>query len=130
MYLYHSIIVFSRSFKTPWIIYYIGKYSISGKNLFASITNPAVKDNQTVIRTGAVDKYFKKLVSIIILLANFIYLGETVISSSGVIKFPLVNSLKADKGQTNPVVTKLKATGTSIIISFSVGLSVVRAYWT
>ena len=55
------------------------------------------------------------------------YLGETVISSAGAINLPLVNSLKAEKGQINPVAYKLKATGTSIIISFSVGLSAVLA---
>jgi hypothetical protein len=31
---------------------------MSGKNRFISIMNPAVKDNQIVKRTGAVDKYF------------------------------------------------------------------------
>jgi hypothetical protein len=36
---------------------------MSGKNRFASITNAAVKDIHTVIRTGAVDKYFKRLLS-------------------------------------------------------------------
>jgi hypothetical protein len=55
------------------------------------------------------------------------YLGETVISSAGTISLPLVNSLKAENGQMKPVETKLKATGTSIIISFSVGLSVCLA---
>lgn len=39
---------------------------MSGKNLFASITKPAVNDNHTVIRTGAVDRYFKKLLSIFV----------------------------------------------------------------
>lgn len=58
----------------------------------------------------------------------FYYRGETVISFSGAISLPLVNSLKAATGQTKPVVTKLSATGTSIIISFSVGLSVPLAY--
>ena len=57
----------------------------------------------------------------------FYYRGETVISFSGAISLPLVNSLKAATGQTKPVVTKLSATGTSMMISFSVGLSVVRA---
>jgi hypothetical protein len=37
---------------------------MSGKNLLASITKAAVKDNHAVIKTGAVDKYFKKLLSI------------------------------------------------------------------
>ena len=37
---------------------------MSGKNLFASITKPAVSDNHAVSRTGAVDRYFKKLLSI------------------------------------------------------------------
>lgn len=55
------------------------------------------------------------------------YLGDTVISSAGTISLPLVNSLNAATGQTNPVATKLSATGTSIIISFSVGLSVPLA---
>jgi hypothetical protein len=36
---------------------------MSGKKRFASITNPAVNDNHTVIITGAVDRYFKKLLS-------------------------------------------------------------------
>lgn len=58
------------------------------------------------------------------------YLGDIVISSAGAIKLPLVNSLNAEKGHINPVVTKLNATGTSIMISFSVGLSDVRAHWT
>jgi hypothetical protein len=111
------------------VIYYIGKYNISGKKRLASITSPAVKDSHKVHNTGAVDKYFKKLMSII---PSFyfkvkVYRGDTVISLASAIKFPLVNSLKADIGQINPVVTKLKATGTSIIISFSVGLSAVRA---
>jgi hypothetical protein len=44
---------------------YSGKYNISGKKRLASITNPAVKDSHTVHNTGAVDKYFKKLLSII-----------------------------------------------------------------
>ena len=44
--------------------FYNGKYNISGKNLLASITRAAVKDNHAVIKTGAVDKYFKKLLSI------------------------------------------------------------------
>jgi len=57
-----------------------------------------------------------------------IYLGDIVTSSAGAIKLLLVNSLKAVKGHIKPVVTKLKATGTSIIISFSVGLSVVLAH--
>jgi hypothetical protein len=51
-----------------------------------------------------------------------------VISLSGAINLPLVNSLKAAIGQTKPVATKLSATGTSIIIYFSVGLSVPLAY--
>ena len=55
------------------------------------------------------------------------YLGETVISSAGAINLPLVNSLKAAKGQTYPVATKLSATGTSIMISFSVGFSLPLA---
>jgi hypothetical protein len=58
----------------------------------------------------------------------FYYRGETVISFSGAISLPLVNSLKAAIGHTKPVATKLNATGTSIIISFSVGLSVPLAY--
>lgn len=37
---------------------------MSGKNLFASITNAEVNDNHAVNNTGAVDKYFKKLLSI------------------------------------------------------------------
>jgi hypothetical protein len=45
--------------------HYSGKYNISGKKRLASITNPAVKDSHTVHNTGAVDKYFKKLLSII-----------------------------------------------------------------
>ncbi len=36
---------------------------MSGKNLLASITKAAVNDNQAVNKTGAVDKYFKKLLS-------------------------------------------------------------------
>lgn len=110
--------------------FYRGKYNISGKNRLASITKPAVKDNHTVHNTGAVDKYFKKLLSIVkrfYFMLKVVYLGDTVISLASAIKFPLVNSLKAETGQINPVVTKLKATGTSIIISFSVGLSDVRA---
>lgn len=38
---------------------------MSGKKRFASITKPAVKDNHTVHSTGAVERYFKKLLSII-----------------------------------------------------------------
>ena len=113
------------------ISFYRGKYNISGKNLFASIIKAAVNESQTVNKTGAVDKYFKKLLSIslvyIIFSLKIYYLGETVISSAGAIKFPLVNSLKAEKGHMKPVETKLSATGTSIIISFSVGLSAVLA---
>lgn len=45
---------------------YIGKYNISGKNLLASMINEAVNESHTVNKTGAVDKYFKKLLSIII----------------------------------------------------------------
>jgi hypothetical protein len=56
------------------------------------------------------------------------YLGEIVISSADAIRLPLVNSLNAEKGHTKPVATKLNATGTSIIISFSVGLSDVLAH--
>lgn len=103
---------------------------MSGKNLLASITSEAVKESHTVNKTGAVDKYFKKLLSIMFaykLLYKYDYLGDTVISSADAINFPLVNSLKAEKGHMNPVDTKLKATGTSIIISFSVGLSAVLA---
>ena len=44
---------------------YIGKYNISGKNLLASITSETVNEIHTVSKTGAVDKYFKKLLSII-----------------------------------------------------------------
>jgi hypothetical protein len=47
------------------VLHYSGKYNISGKKRLASITNPAVKDSHTVHNTGAVDKYFKKLLSII-----------------------------------------------------------------
>jgi hypothetical protein len=43
--------------------FYRGKYNMSGKNLLASITKAAVNDNQAVNKTGAVDKYFKKLLS-------------------------------------------------------------------
>lgn len=114
--------------------FYNGKYSISGKKRLASITNPAVNDNHTVHKTGAVDKYFKKLLSIVeaLFYVKFIkfYLGDTVISLSSANNLPLVNSLKAETGQMKPVVTKLNATGTSKMISFSVGLSVVRAYKT
>ena len=55
------------------------------------------------------------------------YRGDTVISLAGTISFPLVNYLKAATGQTKPVATKLNATGTSMIISFSVGFSVPLA---
>ena len=68
------------------------------------------------------DRYSYEYITLI----NY-YLGETVISSAGAINLPLVNSLKAAKGQTYPVATKLKATGTSIIISFSVGFSLPLA---
>jgi hypothetical protein len=37
---------------------------MSGKKRFASITKAEVNDNHAVIKTGAVDKYFKKLLSI------------------------------------------------------------------
>jgi hypothetical protein len=62
------------------------------------------------------------------LILCLVYLGDTVISSAGAIKLPLVNSLNAEKGHIKPVVTKLNATGTSMMISFSVGLSDVRAH--
>jgi hypothetical protein len=39
---------------------------MSGKNLLASIINEAVNESQTVNKTGAVDKYFKKLLSIML----------------------------------------------------------------
>jgi len=39
------------------MIYYIkGKINASGKNRFISISKPAKKLNQTVAKTGAVDK--------------------------------------------------------------------------
>jgi len=44
---------------------------MSGKNLFASIMKEAVNESHTVNKTGAVDKYFKKLLSIIFYI-NFI----------------------------------------------------------
>lgn len=113
-------------FKQCFTSIYIGKYNMSGKNLLASIIIDAVNESQTVSKTGAVDKYFKKFVSIVMYIlfnCRINYRGETVISSAGAIRFPLVNSLNAEIGQMNPVVTKLNATGTSIIISFSVGFS-------
>ena len=100
---------------------------MSGTKRLASITRPAVSDSHTVSNTGAVERYFKKLLSILCYLLVIYYLGETVISSAGAISLPLVNSLNAANGQTNPVATKLSATGTFIIISLSVGLSVPLA---
>lgn len=38
---------------------------MSGKKRLASMTNPAVKDNHAVINTGAVERYFRKLESIL-----------------------------------------------------------------
>jgi hypothetical protein len=54
------------------INFYIGKYNISGKNRFASIINEAVNESHTVNKTGAVDKYFKKLLSIMLCINYFI----------------------------------------------------------
>jgi hypothetical protein len=39
---------------------------MSGIKRFASITKPAVNDNHTVNSTGAVERYFRKLLSILI----------------------------------------------------------------
>ena len=39
---------------------------MSGIKRFASITKPAVNDNHTVKSTGAVERYFRKLLSILI----------------------------------------------------------------
>jgi hypothetical protein len=49
---------------------------MSGKNLFISIINPAVKVIQIVKRTGAVDKYFCKfsINNLIILKIKLMYL--------------------------------------------------------
>ena len=61
-----SIILYlNLEYHTLVLHFYNGKYNISGKKRLASITKPAVKDNHTVQSTGAVDKYFKKLLSIV-----------------------------------------------------------------
>ena len=38
---------------------------MSGTKRLASITSPAVSDSHTVSKTGAVERYFKKLLSIL-----------------------------------------------------------------
>ena len=60
-----------------------------------------MKDNHTVHNTGAVDKYFKKLLSIMrsYFLVGLFYRGETVISLSSASNLPPVNSLNAEIGQ-------------------------------
>ena len=49
-----------------------------------NIINTDVNDNNAVIKTGAVDKYLKKLFisNLTKIVVNKIYLGDTVISSS------------------------------------------------
>jgi hypothetical protein len=42
------------------------------------MTRAAVNDNHTVIRTGAVDKYFKKLLSIILYVGYDFYISEEI----------------------------------------------------
>jgi len=73
-----------------------------------SITRPAVSVIHIVSKTGAVDKYFRKLsikfISIISKelikkLDHRIYRGETVISLSGATNSPLINSCQAEIGQ-------------------------------
>jgi len=53
---------------------------MSGKNLFISIINPAVKVIQIVKRTGAVDKYFCKfsINNLVILKIKLTYLFNEV----------------------------------------------------
>lgn len=50
-----------------------------------------------------------------------IYLGETVISPAGTINEPFLRALTAAMGHVRPLVVSLRARGTSMIISFSVG---------
>jgi hypothetical protein len=50
-----------------------------------------------------------------------IYLGETVISPAGTINEPFLRALTAAMGHVRPLVVNLRARGTSMMISFSVG---------
>ena len=61
-----------------------------------------------VLLKGILESYYQWYIICFIL----DYLGDTVISSAGTISLQLVNSLNAATGQTNPVATKLSATGT------------------
>jgi hypothetical protein len=54
-----------------------------------------------------------------------IYLGETVISPAGTINEPFLRALTAAMGHVRPLVVNLRARGTSMMISFSVGFFVV-----
>ena len=73
-----------------------------------SIINPAVNVIHNVSRTGAVDKYFRRLSirfismiskKLIKKLDHKIYRGETVTSLSGATNSPLINSCQAEIGQ-------------------------------
>ena len=65
-----------------------------------NIINTDVNDNNAVIKTGAVDKYLKKLFisNLTKIVVNKIYLGDTVISSSEANKSPETNSFHASTG--------------------------------
>ncbi len=81
----------------------------SGKKRNTSIVMPAVRVNQTAATTGAVVRNF--------FMGLGYQRGETVTLESDSTMAPLVNSLRAARGQTAAARVVLKARGRSIWIS-------------